>query len=38
MALKKCEDCGCNLEEADYDELVVRSVPCVCPIPDYAQS
>lgn len=31
--LKQCKDCGCNLEEADYEDLVVRSVPCVCPLP-----
>lgn len=28
--LKECPDCGAVIEERDYDELVVRSLPCVC--------
>ena len=31
--LKQCKDCGCNLEEVDYEDMVVRDVPCVCPLP-----
>lgn len=28
--LKECPDCGAVIEERDYDELTVRSIPCVC--------
>ncbi|MCH1462026.1 MAG: hypothetical protein L7U25_06695 [Candidatus Poseidonia sp.] len=28
--LKECPDCGAVIEERDHDELVVRSLPCVC--------